>query len=652
MSKARKAKRPERSEPPVAANTFEQGLALFRRGDYREAIRRWQGLSLGEREQNHLAEAHFRRALEKPGNLPVRLEHLEKAVGLRSDWPLYRHHLALACWQAGQRERALREAEEAVRLSGGEERFVLHHHLLRHLADPGFVCAPKDWRCPLLGTTSRRPRWYSALEKFLAALEKGDVPTATASLDRLSGTKTPPEILSTLAPARIRILLLTGRDEEAAGLLQKEGEGEGEERQVLLRSRLQRALSRENGQEAMAALSALAGSRSFPPATERALWVHVGRLLFAGKSYPEAAIAWTRAYGSLPLDQALALAHQMAESYEEANRYWERVVRQKRKELRGEDRQILDVAYRQLAENDIEGGNLEAAARHLEQLLSLGPTADPEVYPQLLGIYSALEVPCARKRELARAWAKADTADPEPSEYLFDEAVKHGDLPEALTTGKDWLNRCVEEEERENAREWIYQSLGDLYLRLARFAEILAMEEHFGPIPEVSLPGTLQFMVALLALGKTEVGKSLLKQLEKVKKRIPDPLLPVLALGEMLAGKSSAANQTGEECLRMDDLEERSKALYDLAQYWCIFAQTQAETPRGDSCAASEACQQVSYWLDQTLERGPVHMVVHEPAGPPGRCPHFRRMRREAMDGLLDEQRLQRMMEEVMRYDD
>ncbi|MBI3978966.1 MAG: tetratricopeptide repeat protein [Chloroflexi bacterium] len=453
---------------PAAATpetAVRRGLEAFRRGDYTTAIQTWQqarrsGAPAGV--AGALAEAIFRRALATT-NQARRAQDLQEAIALAPSRAVYQFHLGLAYHRQGQLRRALAAYEEAHRLAPADAR-IGRHLALALLADPStaprvrdlFKDAPPrdevamrlraladlrtDDTAAAIGALAARktPSLLASLALGLAQLAAGQLEAAQTALGRVLRSRQPigqvarqAAVLARTA-AQVRTGDLSGALRVLSGLEVPEDPALRHAfADVGRRLAVELVLAERSGE----ALSALERSLRAEPDQEDArrclghLQDVLGTQAARRGDFATAARHWHAALAIQPdnsrIVRNLALAEERLEQWQSAGARWEALIRQWRKELQSarrqddaaaaELRQRLNVAYRHLAGTHEAAGELNAAARTIEQALNFD-TGDVDLRLRAAELYLANEQHSAAIEHLRRVLA----ARPNDVKVLLD----------------------------------------------------------------------------------------------------------------------------------------------------------------------------------------------------------------------------------------
>ncbi|MBU0512524.1 MAG: tetratricopeptide repeat protein [Chloroflexi bacterium] len=207
MARKRKNKSGQRTAQSAASLRLN-GLRVFQRGDYQQAITTWERISVSMRPVPALTEAYFRRGLERfydsETDLQVAgLDDLQKASNDQPNDPTYAYHLGLAASHLGNFEQAV-YAYRVARQEPGEiaarAAYPLAWALLQQDqapdSDPVWADLSDEERAMLRDISAFRRRPYALspeapqLWHALVALDAGDHSTALAGLTKTDGTST------------------------------------------------------------------------------------------------------------------------------------------------------------------------------------------------------------------------------------------------------------------------------------------------------------------------------------------------------------------------------------------------------------------------------------------------------------------------------
>ncbi len=206
MARKRKKRSRNRCAQSSAALRLN-GLRVFQRGDYQQAITTWERIPGSMRPAPALTEAYFRRGLKRfygsETDLQAGFDDLQKASNDQPNDPRYAYHLGLAASRMGNYEQAI-HAYRTARQEPGEiaarAAYPLAWALLQQdqapYYDPVWADLSADEKAMLGDSDTFRRRPYTLspeapqLWHALVALDAGDYSTALAGLPETAGTTT------------------------------------------------------------------------------------------------------------------------------------------------------------------------------------------------------------------------------------------------------------------------------------------------------------------------------------------------------------------------------------------------------------------------------------------------------------------------------
>jgi len=212
MAKKRRKKSRGGSAQSAAALRLN-GLRAFQGNDFEKAIETWGRISESYRPKPALAEAYFRRGLERfyssDSHNQDGLKDLQKAVEIHPNDPCYAYHLGLAFHHLGDLAQAIQSYRLTRRGTGpyaNRAAYPLALALFQQGQDPesnpvwGDLSTNEQIMLQEASAFHRRPYQLSPeapqLWHALAALDAGNFPAAQASLDELpAATKIEQDIL-------------------------------------------------------------------------------------------------------------------------------------------------------------------------------------------------------------------------------------------------------------------------------------------------------------------------------------------------------------------------------------------------------------------------------------------------------------------------
>ncbi|MBN2045108.1 MAG: tetratricopeptide repeat protein [Anaerolineales bacterium] len=197
---AKKRRKKSKGSAQSAAALRLNGLRAFQSNDYDQAIETWERIPASFRPMPVLAEAYFRRGIERfyasEAHQQTGWEDLRKATEIQPNDPCYEYHLGLASHHLGDLALAIQSYRSARQMTGqfaNRAAYPLALALLQQghnpEADPVWADLNSDEQTMLRTTGVFRRRPYQLppeapqLWHTLVALEEGDLLTAQAGLD-------------------------------------------------------------------------------------------------------------------------------------------------------------------------------------------------------------------------------------------------------------------------------------------------------------------------------------------------------------------------------------------------------------------------------------------------------------------------------------
>jgi len=197
---AKKRRKKSKGSAQSAAALRLNGLKAFQDNDYDQAIKTWERIPASYRPMPALAEAYFRRGVERfcgsESHQKSGLEDLRKATAIQPKDPCYLYHLGLASHHLDDLAQAIQSYRLARQTAGpyvDRTSYPLALALLQQEqdpeADPVWADLSPDERIMLREASAFRRRPYQLspeapqLWRVLAALDTGDLPAAQTGLD-------------------------------------------------------------------------------------------------------------------------------------------------------------------------------------------------------------------------------------------------------------------------------------------------------------------------------------------------------------------------------------------------------------------------------------------------------------------------------------
>jgi len=478
----------------------EQGLILFRQGDYRAALQAWEKAPAPPALR---AEAFFRLGLaqQAAGKTRAALGSWQKAINLRPDRATYHFYHGLAAHLLDEPARAAAAYRQALRLQPGADRILYHLGLVLVLQDGEEAFAWLEGPGRDLSPARRRLLFTAALIK--AGREPGPPdPADPAGTRLLFALRAQPEeavkfIDEALAlepenPAAWRLLALVRAargDPGSDTALQKALDLGGRREELvprvteLKKSFLNRLMAEGRLEQAAEFLARDDRIAPIDPGREKLALVLAlqGNALARAEDWPRAADCWRRAIALGRRDprlwQNLALAYELLDQPGEAASCWRRTIDAwSASRGDGQDRApFLACAYRHLAELEAGRGryreyvtDLELAAKYaptdvqirldlaralaegdeddrcrsvLEEILQLAPD-NPDVISGLARYYLARNE-WQKAGPLLEHGMKVASDDPGVRKCMTNYCLAQARSPDHRVAGR-WLHRALE----------------------------------------------------------------------------------------------------------------------------------------------------------------------------------------------------------------
>ena len=202
---AKKRRKKSKGSAQSAAALRLNGLRAFQSNDYDQAIETWERIPESYRPIPALAEAYFRRGVERfygsESHHQAGLEYLQKAVELQPKDPCYAYHLGLASHHLGDLAQAIQSYRLARQTAGSYANRAAYPLALALIqqgqdpnSDPVWADLSADEQIMLKEASAFNRRPYQLrpdapqLWHALAALDAGDLSAAQTGLDEISAT--------------------------------------------------------------------------------------------------------------------------------------------------------------------------------------------------------------------------------------------------------------------------------------------------------------------------------------------------------------------------------------------------------------------------------------------------------------------------------
>lgn len=200
---AKKRKKKSKGSAQSAAALRLNGLRTFQSNDYDQAIETWERISASYRPMPALAEAYFRRGVERfyasEAAQQTGLEDLQKATEIQLQDPCYVYHLGLASHHLGDFALAIQSYRSVRQMAGqfaNRTAYPLALALLQQGQDPeadavwATLSVDEQTMLQAAGVFRRRPYQLPPeapqLWRALVALDEGNLLAAQAGLDEQS----------------------------------------------------------------------------------------------------------------------------------------------------------------------------------------------------------------------------------------------------------------------------------------------------------------------------------------------------------------------------------------------------------------------------------------------------------------------------------